>query len=221
MKIKRLLIILTVLMFCFLFNQYIVYATPPLISVQINAKYDNKQKIDNVNVSFYFTFSTFYDSDERYDKVCLLTLYTKYTNTNLCNDECHLVEYIDTNYKSGDIITCPNGCIIEKLDRDSINKIDDFTYQGNYYTHYREYTLGEDNFKEDSSALIYDVSVYTIDKVYEKYEYDISNVFSIDYNIKDNYIYLEENESDYTKGTSCILINNSIDYNYRKRKSEL
>ena len=217
MKIKRIFMIFVTMMFCFLFSQYIVYAKPDP-SINVNAKFNNKQNIEKVEIAFYINLVNEYYNDRFCEYFGVLTLLTQ---SDICYEECHTPEYINTNIKSGEKVKCKNGCIIKKLDSDALSNRGDFTYQGRNYTHYTEYTLLKDDFSQESSKLNFYINIFRhslIDTSPEKYSVYDSRVFRLNYSIENNYIYIEENESDEIKGTSCILNYFTKVNNYIRRK---
>lgn len=196
---KKILVVLFALVFCFWFGEVVVNATPPSNPFEINAEFKEKQDINNILITVYHT-----DNGSSYIDIDADVLYDV-TIVQKSSDNNHVHQDVDifNAYSNNETYKCDKGCIVDITNlEDYLNSQDAYFYDGKYYTHKKVYNLPKEMFTSDEGKLILhfgEMKHYKLDDTY----YSAGSIgLELDYKIENGFIYLYGQEN--TKNSNSM-----------------
>lgn len=184
---KKLLVILCSVMFCIWFGQVVVNADVASYN-SIDAEYDEKQQLDDVKITIYYTSFFFKNTNFYPDDIFVLTIESR---PEVCESESHLGKNVKENVSDDDIYICENGCLIDKTTKEEYESTSSVVEYGEFiYTHKKEYSLKKEFFDQDFGKIVINVSTHSTHNDNRELKLVEFNHLILDYKIEDGYIYI-------------------------------
>ena len=188
---KKILVILCTIMFCLWFGQVVVNADVAGYD-DIDVEYEEKQELDDVKITIYYTSFFFKDSYYSTEDIFILTIESR---PEVCESESHLGKNVKENGSDEDVYLCENGCLIDKTTKEEYENTSSVVEYGEFlYTHKKEYSLNREFFDHDSGKIVINTSTHSTH--YDDNELILveHNYLMLDYKIEDGYIYISKFE---------------------------